>query len=214
MRLNFIKFSRLNVILNSNFAAHRWRYKHGFFHHTHCLPDRCLRESSHWSFILFQCLRGESENWVHGLCLHVFIVELDGWVKIGAISLYEFTAQWEEWLQHGCATLIGTSFIWKITTISQKEEGEIPSKSLKGQKLNIHFTPHLRYFTLFNENATKTTIIHELGKTNEILLIFNANWPYSVGTLNLFKFTQQWFLVPLILTSAGVYSGALRVVNK
>ena len=42
MRLNFIKFSRLNVILNSNFAAHRWRYKHGFFRYTNCLPDRCL----------------------------------------------------------------------------------------------------------------------------------------------------------------------------
>ena len=42
MSLNFIKFSRLNVILNSNFAAHRWRYKHGFFRYTDCLPDRCL----------------------------------------------------------------------------------------------------------------------------------------------------------------------------
>ena len=45
MRLNFIKFSRLNVIVNSNFAAHRWRCKHGFFHRTHCLPDRCLKKN-------------------------------------------------------------------------------------------------------------------------------------------------------------------------
>ena len=125
--------------------------------------------------------RGKWELGSWPACLHVFTIKLDRWVKIGAISLYEFRAQWEEWLQHGCATLIGTSFIWKITTISQKEEGEIPSKSLKGQKLNIHFTPHLRYSTLFNENATKTTVIHELGKTNEFLLIFNTiNWLYSL----------------------------------
>ena len=158
-----------------------------------------LKESSHWSSILFQCLRGESENWVHGPCLHVFIVKLDGWVKIGAISLYEFRAQWEEWLQHGCATLIGTSFIWKITTISQKEEGEIPSKSLKGQKLNIHFTPHLRYSTLFNENATKTTV--ELGMSWEKPMNFSWFLTPLIGSTvytELVKFTQQWFLVPLI----------------
>ena len=45
MNLNFIKFSRSKVILNSNFAAHRWRYKHGFFRYTHCLPDRCLKQA-------------------------------------------------------------------------------------------------------------------------------------------------------------------------
>ena len=95
--------------------------------------------------------RGKWELGSWPACLHVFTTKLDRWVKIGAISLYEFRAQWEEWLQHGCATLIGTSFMWKITTISQKEEEEIPSKSLKGQKLNIYFTFHLLTIGLLSE---------------------------------------------------------------
>ena len=104
--------------------------------------------------------RGKWELGSWPACLHVFTIKLDRWVKIGAISLYEFRAQWEEWLQHGCATLIGTSFIWKITTISQKEEGEIPSKYLKGQKLNIYFTFHLLTIGLLNEEIWERCACH------------------------------------------------------
>ena len=121
--------------------------------------------------------RGKWELGSWPACLHVFTTKLDRWVKIGAISLYEFRAQWEEWLQHGCATLIGTSFIWKITTISQKEEGEIPSKSLKGQKLNIYFTFHLLTIGLLNEEIWEICL-PLLGRVF-ILAIYKCVQPLS-----------------------------------
>ena len=137
-------------------------------------------------------------------CLYVFIVKLDGWVKIGAISLYEFRAQWEEWLQHGCATLIGTSFIWKITTISQKEEGEIPAKSLKGQKLNIDFTFHLltRAFEWRNLRDMPTTFGQSIfsaickcvqwkGEATHLQIAKTNTLPKSGGHISLNLFFQK-----------------------
>ena len=175
--------------------------------------------------------RGKWELGSWPACLHVFSRKLDRWVKIGAISLYEFRAQWEEWLQHGCATQIGTSFIWKITTISQKEEGEIPSKSLKGQKLNIYFTFHLLTIGLLNEEIWEICLpllgrvffwlfisvcspfphifllVHVLyGETADVsILKLKTTIIQKLGKLMNFS----WFLTPLI--GSTVYTELVQI---